>query len=268
MSAYDRARLETAFPELDIKIYEKIDSTNSEAKRIAAVWAEEGFEHTKPALLIANMQENGRGRLGRTFYSPEDTGVYMTLLWPSDAAYETAVRITAKTASAVCTGLCEVTSLPLSIKWVNDIYLGGRKIAGILVESVAAEERVRALVIGIGINVSTGDWPAELQGIAASLTGGMAADSEILPVPDRTEIVIRVIRQLIREVSDLGDISYLDVYRNRSCVLGETVDYTKNGVTKTGEAVAIDDHGALIVETADGREVLDSGEVTVRVKRS
>lgn len=262
MTKYSRTELEAAFPELSIRLYDRIDSTNSEAKRLAASvfeTEESGREVLTPTLFIADSQSSGRGRLGRTFYSPEHTGIYMTLLYPVDAPYDTAVRITAKTAAAAYEGLYEVTGLPLSIKWVNDIYLYDRKIAGILVESVADSGKVLALVIGIGINVTTEEWPEELENIAGAL-----GDSSF----DRTGIVIAVIRKLMKEVSNLDDLHYLEIYRQASCVLGKTVDYTRNGVTKTGTAVSIDDRGALIVETEGGREILDSGEISVRVKRS
>ena len=250
MSLYDTNALGKQFPGLVIRHFTTVDSTNSEARR----QYNEGLR--EPALFLADQQEKGRGRHGRSFYSPADTGIYMTLLYPVHAVYEDARRATAKTAVAVYRGIRELTDLPVGIKWVNDLYLYGKKIVGILVESVFSEDAVQALIVGIGINVTTACFPDELQRKAGSL------GKEV----DRTALAAAVLRHLIPELQQLGDLSYLELYRSASIVLGKKILYENSRCEiKAAVAAEIDDDGALVVEKPDGtREVLHSGEVSIR----
>ena len=250
MSLYDERRLKEAFPELRLTVFRTIDSTNSEAKR----QYEAGLPG--PALFLAEHQENGRGRHGRSFYSPAGSGIYMTLLTPVEASYENARRATAKAAVSVCRGIREVTGLPAGIKWVNDIYLYGRKVAGILVESVLGDGEVKALVTGIGINVTTEDFPEELLQKAGSLGQDI----------DRTSLVTAILKKLLPELQCLKNLTYLETYRSASVVLGKKVTYEDTeGKTQEGMAVEIDGEGALVVEKIDGtRDTLNSGEVSIR----
>ena len=234
--------------------FKEIDSTNDEAKRRIRA----GFDGQ--AVFYADSQTAGRGRQGKNFYSPDGTGLYMTVLWPTSESIENTLRVTAKTGTAVLLGIQSVLNIALSIKWVNDIYCGEKKVAGILVENVPSPTNpdLHFLVIGIGVNVSTADFPEELKGIAGSL-GGKAEDREILGES--------ILDCLIPELSDLRNTAYLDTYRARSCVIGREIVFTENGVTKEGLAVGIDDDGGLLVTLTDGeRAVLSSGEITVRRK--
>ena len=250
MEQYDALRLQQAFPALAFRVYPTVDSTSSEARR------QYNAGDQGPALYIAECQTAGRGRHGRSFYSPADTGIYMSLMYPVQTSYENARRATAKTAAAVCGAIRDFTALPAGIKWVNDVYLYGRKIVGILVESMADGPYVQALIIGIGINVTTSDFPEELKEKAGSLGKEL----------DRTGLVIAVLQKLLPELAHLEDLSYLDLYRSASVVLGKKIVYENNaGEPVTAIAAAIDDDGALVVEKADGiRETLHSGEVSIR----
>ena len=238
-----------------VRYYESVDSTNAEARRQIS----EGL--SGPALFLSEEQTAGRGRLGRSFYSPKETGIYMTLACPVHAAYQDAVRITSKAAAAVLQGIQSVVNAALSIKWVNDIYIGERKIAGILVEAVqdAAQTCVEWLVIGVGINVSTSDFPEELKETAGALTHGSC---------DRTSLVTAVTERLLWEAEHLQDDSFLKICREKSAVLGKEILYGSMPDLKAGKAVAIDDDGALIVEKADGStEILNSGEISIRFRK-
>ena len=153
--------------EISVKHYRSIDSTNDEAKR-----QENG---ALPVLLIADRQTRGKGRMGRSFYSPEESGLYMSLLFSPSEQGESFMRLTSVAAVALRRAIADVFSLSTDIKWVNDIYLDGKKVAGILCESFEREGEKR-VVIGIGVNLSTKDFPKELENIAGSL--GDSADKK------------------------------------------------------------------------------------------
>ena len=250
----ERERLENLLPECEIILFDEVDSTNTQAK----AYAQKGA--FKPTLFLAESQSAGRGRQGKSFYSPKDTGLYMTLLYPASGQVFNAVRITAKASAAVVKGLEQLTDAELSIKWVNDIMLDGKKICGILCESVTEKDNVtlRGLVIGVGVNLSTSDFPDDIKDRAGSLNS--------LGI-DKNEAAAAIAKELIFEASHLQDTAYLTLYRERSCVTGREIVYTENGESRQGFAEAIDDNGALIVRRGDGSHtVLMSGEISVRVK--
>ena len=145
---------------------DEIDSTSAEARR----WAECGGK--APALFVAERQTAGRGRLGRSFYSPSDTGIYMTLLLEIGEDFPDTAGLTSAAAVAVLRGTDRLTQGKTQIKWVNDILLDGKKICGILAESFLVGDKTYA-AIGIGVNVSTKDFPEDIRGIAGSSSGGM-----------------------------------------------------------------------------------------------
>lgn len=239
---------------LSVNVYREIDSTNAEAKRRLA----EGTP--TPALFIADCQTAGRGRRGRDFFSPAGTGLYMTLAVTPAVGLRQAVKLTGMAAVAVSEAIEALTGIRAGIKWVNDLYLGDKKICGILTEAVTDLESggVQAVIIGIGINLSTEDFPDEIKETAASLF------AENLK---RNELAAEITRRLLACCGNLSDNGYLEEYRNRSVVIGKEIYYLKNGQRTDARAVGIDDDGGLIVEHADGsRATLSSGEITLRVK--
>jgi len=240
--------------QVSVLTYASIDSTNDEARR----YIQAGL--IGPTLFIAEEQTGGKGRLGRSFYSPENAGIYMSLAYPLRASYTDALRVTAKTAVSCLRGLQANVNAALSIKWVNDLYFGDRKAAGILVESVPKGAGILWVIIGIGINLTDAGFPEELQDIAVSLHAENA---------DRNAIITSIMKELLWELRHLSDTTYLETYRAFSNVLGENIRFGTAPDFKHGKAVAIDDNGALVVETEDGRtEVLSSGEITVRRDRT
>jgi len=233
-------------------LFDEIDSTNSEAKRRIR----EGFSDT--ALFCAERQSGGRGRLGRSFFSPAGTGIYMTLAVPVDLPFSAAVRMTAKASVAVLRGLDRFLPGELTIKWVNDLYLADRKVAGILVEAVADEtnSRVKNLVVGVGINVSTEAFPEELREKAGSLK---------LTAVSHEAVTGAITKEVLRETENFSDLSYLNLYRSRSCVLGREILYGMEPDFQKGFAESIDDMGRLVVITESGESIaLETGEVSVR----
>ena len=240
-------------PGIEVVVLPTVDSTNNEAKRRIVAGL------TGPLLVTAEEQTAGRGRQGKSFYSPSGTGVYVTLVVHPNAAVTDAVSVTTRASVAVCRAIRRLTDAKPEIKWVNDLYLGGKKICGMLVEAVSDFETgvTKSLVIGVGVNVTTEDFPAELSG-ASSLH-----DSRV----SRNRLVASIAEELLRETADLQDHSYLADYRAWSLVLGKPITYEQNGQKKDAVAVEIDDNGGLVVEDAAGSRVtLQSGEISLRLR--
>ncbi len=240
--------------DLRVTVFDSIDSTNNEAKRRLAG----GF--TGVELVVAAEQTAGRGRMGRTFYSPAQTGLYMSLALACPDGFENAVCSTTAAAVAVVRAIEQLTPAHPLIKWVNDIYLDGRKICGILTEGVTDFESgtLTGIVIGIGVNLHTRDFPEEIGMTAASL--GEAA-------PGRCVLSAAIADELLDIVGALPDRSFMDFYREKSLVLGHRVTYSSADGAHSAEAVGIDDFGGLIVRKNDGNlTTLSSGEISVRLQ--
>src|SRR3712207_2453944 len=126
-----------------------------------------------PLFVVSNKQTSGRGRLGRTFFSPASTGVYMTIAMKPTFDFDKALYVTMSTAVAVCKAIEEVSGVRAKIKWVNDIFVGGKKVCGILTEAQTNFEtgKINGLVIGIGINCFSNNMPEDIQNIAGSIAG-------------------------------------------------------------------------------------------------
>ena len=173
-----------------IKVFKCIDSTNMEAKRCALNGEGEGL------VILAEEQTNGRGRRGRSFYSPDGSGIYMSVLFrPKPEISQDVVLITTAASVAVCRAIRDVLSQEPQIKWVNDVYLNGKKICGILTEAVSDFEsgRIDTVVVGIGINYHAPKegYPDEIKEIA----GSVCAEDEKIP---RNELVAAIIENLYR----------------------------------------------------------------------
>lgn len=242
---------------IDIFYYGTVDSTNKRAREHAANKAP-----SRAALIVADGQTEGRGRLGRSFYSPDGTGLYMTLLLPAPRE-ELFTRLTALCAVAVRGAIGDIFGVETSIKWVNDLYLDGRKVAGILAESFAVGE-VRYVALGVGVNICTKDFPEELSGLAGALSEGRESEDE--ERADRLALAFSICKELMAalESEELGQ--YMELYRRASCVIGREIRFFENGEEKQGRAVDINDRGELIVNTADGKRALCGGEISVRLK--
>lgn len=239
----------------DIFVLDSIDSTNAEAKRMLLQGAR------TPFLLVANEQTAGRGRLGRSFYSPADTGVYMTLALRSDASEPAdPLRLTSAAAVAVVLAIETLTSQRPQIKWVNDVYLDGRKICGILAEAITdmAACRISHILIGIGVNVSTTAFPAMLSGTAASLCA---------PELSRASLISAIAERLLHWSARLDPRDYMPFYRSHSLVLGQWIRYSRaGGDFVQAKALAIDDEGGLVVLHEDSSTAtLRTGEITLRL---
>lgn len=241
-------------------VYDTISSTNTVLKSMAAEGAAEGL------CLIAGEQTAGRGRMGRSFYSPSGSGVYMSLLLRPQMSASDATRITATAAVAAAETVEEIAGVKADIKWVNDIYVGGRKVCGILTEAGMDFESglVSYVIVGIGINtrIPEGDFPEEIRGIAGALTGNGG-------IPEfRCRIAAGVLDRLMREYDRLGSVECYEKYRSRSLITGKDINILSPGREPiAARAVDIDRDFALIAELSDGSiKKISSGEVSIRLK--
>ena len=242
-----------------VRVFASIDSTNTYLKREAMSGAPDGL------CAVANEQTAGRGRVGRSFLSAPDCGVYLSMLVrPSCAAAECAT-LTSHAAVAVCRAIRKVSGAQPGIKWTNDILLGGRKICGILTElSLEGESgAVDSVVIGIGINVNNGpeSFPPELRAIAGSIRSftGVSVDRSALAAAVITELD-EMLEQWKRDPR-----VYLEAYRDLCLTTGKEVRVLRGDQERIGFAEAIMDDFALLVRYPDGtEEALTGGEVSVR----
>jgi BirA family biotin operon repressor/biotin-[acetyl-CoA-carboxylase] ligase len=236
---------------VEVRVFSEIDSTNTEAKRRAFDGAD------TPLLIISESQSAGRGRMGRSFYSPEGTGLYMSLLLDIASGLSDTVGITSAAAVAAVRAIRNVCGVETGIKWVNDIYLKNKKIAGILAESFFEGDR-QFLIIGIGVNMYTADFPAELRGIAGAIMSKKGS---------RSELAAAICEELITLIYGLPNNDFMREYRESSIVLGKKVTFTENGKAFFGIAESISDDGALTVVLEDQSiHVLKSGEISLRLQ--
>lgn len=240
------------------RIYLKeTDSTNRYVKELAVKGAAEG------TVVIANRQTAGRGRLGRSFFSPEEKGIYMSILLRPKIELQRSVLITSMAAVAVARAIEHVSGIPAQIKWVNDIFLNKKKVCGILTEAgINAEEgKFDYAVLGIGINVGIMEFPEELKEIATSVCNecGRNVNKELL--------IEAVLKELDYWYPTIADGSFLEESRKHSILLGKEIRVVDSLLEDGGyfaTAVGIDDMGYLLVEKDGSIITLNSGEVSIR----
>ena len=234
-----------------------IDSTNVQAMKLAGDGAPHG------TVLIAAHQTQGRGRLGRSFQSPEGSGVYLSVILRPDYPPEQLMHLTCAAGVAMVEAVEKVSGIRPQLKWINDLVIGNKKLGGILTQMSVDNGVVRYAVIGIGINClqQEGDFPPEIQEIATSLS--IAAGYRIPPEALAGAMVEALEKMSNRLFSEKKQI--MDAYR-RSCItLGKHIQVLRNGQVLPGTAIDLDNDGGLLVQYPDGMcETVSSGEVSVR----
>ena len=223
--------------ELAATVCDTLDSTSSECRR----QLEAG---EKRCLVLAERQTGGRGRQGRDFFSPAGRGLYFSLLFAPKGGIAAADGFTAYAAVCVRRAILDCCGIDCGIKWVNDLYLGGKKVCGILTEAVGD-----ALIVGVGIDILPGELPAELTETA----GALGVDC------DRNALCAAIVNGLL--AWDGGDRRFLTEYRAASVVLGREIAFQKNGEERRGVARDLAPDGSLIAEVGGVLCRLDSGEV-------
>lgn len=242
---------------LDLRVYDSVDSTNLVLRSLANEGAAEG------TVVIAAEQTGGRGRKGRSFYSPQGTGVYISLLLKPRIAPDDATLITTTAAVAVSEAVEALSGEPAAIKWVNDVFLRGKKVCGILTEGSFDMEsgQFEYAILGAGINVyePDGGFPAEIREIAGSVL--------VSPAPDaKNRVIAEYLNRFLPLYRELGNAATNAEYRRRSLVLGQMVNVLVGDRATPARAIDIDERCRLLVEYENGRrETLSSGEISVRV---
>ena len=241
--------------EWSFEILPETDSTNNYAKELAI------SGKRNRTVVITEKQNGGKGRLGRPFYSPEGNGLYMSVLCRPEINVDCAPLITSFTAVAVAKAIEKLSGQDVNIKWVNDVYMNGKKICGILTEAGFDFEGGTEdyAVIGIGINVLGTDFPEELINIATSI------EKETGLKISRNDLAAEVLNNLENMSCEIKNKKYLDTYRKKSNVIGKRIKVTYGSQVFYAEALDINENAALIVKTEDGIKTLNSGEVSIKL---
>lgn len=253
----------------DIHIFEKIDSTNNYAKSLDAAG--------RPQLVVASEQTAGRGRLGRSFFSPADKGIYMSIAFEPDFDLDKSLFVTTLSAVAICRAIEDVTGLRPKIKWVNDVYLDGKKLVGILTEAESNFEsgKIQKIIVGVGVNCFDCDLPDELRETATYLRNPALSFT-------RNDLIAAFCNYFFDMIGNFDQRAILRDYKRRSFIIGEHILVFNTAIARrigrSGErlkdgirarAIDIDENGGLVVEFLEGpmssqMQTLTSGEITIR----
>ena len=240
-----------------LEAHARLDSTNLRAKQLAAQGAPHGY------LVCADSQSGGRGRYGRSFFSPEHSGVYVTYVLRPTLPAERAVMITSMAAVAVARAIEKLCDADVKIKWVNDLYINDRKVCGILCEASIDFESsgLEYAVLGIGVNVGAMTFPEALQSIATSIENECGA-----PV-SRSRLIAEISNQLEALYAQLETGEFMAESRARSNVIGQTVTVMRGDECFEARALDIDGQGRLVIQTESGVSRVGSGEVSLKLNR-
>lgn len=243
--------------DIRVTLLDSVDSTNLYAKRHASTLF-------KNQVIIAKEQTSGKGRLDRTFFSPQNTGIYMSIFLKPELLARESVLITTAAAVAVCKACEKLGSEECKIKWVNDVFINNKKVCGILTEGAInpKDATLEYAILGIGINVyhPKEDFDKQIKDIA-----GCVFEDKAKGLMDK--LAAETINNFYEYYDKLCLVAFLTEYRNRSCITGEKVDVIKGDSVKTAKVLKIEDDFSLLVEYDDmTRERLISGEVSLKRK--
>jgi BirA family biotin operon repressor/biotin-[acetyl-CoA-carboxylase] ligase len=239
------------------ELHDLIDSTNTRAATLSREGAKEG------TIVFARQQTAGRGRLGRQWLSPPDSGLYMSLLLRPKQDVGDLPVITLGIGVAAARAIFAITGLQVGLKWVNDLILDGKKLGGILAEMPSGDRTQPVLIIGIGINTrfKPDDLPEDLKRKVHWLGAATGTDCDTSALAaelcfQMEEVYADMIKNQTRKI--------LDEWRALSVTLGQEIVCTTQSREVKGIAIDISDSGALIVQTSSGIEELLGGEISVR----
>ncbi|MBU6410212.1 MAG: biotin--[acetyl-CoA-carboxylase] ligase, partial [Verrucomicrobia bacterium] len=239
----------------DVRVFEETTSTNDVAEKLARDGAAEGV------VIFAESQSRGRGRLGRQWLSPPRQGLWFSILLRPLLRPQETTQLTVMAATALRRAISHETSLEVKIKWPNDILIGGKKVAGILTEMSAELDRVRHVILGIGVDVNqqAGDFPPELRRSATSLR------MECGVAVSRAALAAAALRELDADYERLRAGKFgavADEWENFCATLGGNVTVQIGDERFHGRAEALDETGALLLRTEHGRlKTIHGGDV-------
>lgn len=243
----------------DIHVYDCLESTNKTAKKMASESCPHG------TVVIADTQTAGRGRYGRSFFSPSGSGLYISLvLHTRYVGLNDFVMITSAAAVITADVIEKCTGVSCGIKWVNDLYIDDKKVCGILAEGVTNPEtgNIDKVVVGIGINIDTEVFPEDIRDKATSVLRKSADDTM------RNKLAAGLIREFLSSDILSDEKRIMEAYRRKQILLGETVIVHGSSDSYEARVLDVDDRGHLVVRKSDGTtEALFSGEVSVKKAR-
>lgn len=248
--------LEPVCSAIELHVLPETESTNDYLREMAVQGMSEGYT------VIAGTQTGGKGRTGRSFYSPEDTGIYMSLLLrPENCSPNQAVKFTTMAGAAACEAIRQVSGKEPQIKWVNDIYMEGRKVSGILTEGAVSLETgsLEYVILGIGINVypPRKGFPKELRETAGAVFKEQISDG-------KNRLAGEFLNSFMNFYRDQGEADYREGYKRRSMVLGKEIQVLAPSGVRKARALDIDQDCRLLVEYEDrSREWLTAGEIRI-----
>lgn len=235
-----------------IDVFKTIDSTNNFAKSLAQLGAEHG------TTVISEVQTQGKGRMGRAFYSPLGMGIYMSVILRPKLSVEHSLLITSCAAVAVAEAIEKVSGVECKIKWVNDIYAGDKKLCGILTEASVNVEQggLEYAIVGMGINVQNVTFPKNVADIATSIkleTGENVS---------RSLLAAEVLNCLEEKLESITDKSFIEEYRRRSNLMGKRITVTQGDNVYEASCTGIDEYGRLLIKLDNGEDkALSSGTI-------
>lgn len=244
---------------VSFEIFDTISSTNDRAKLCAA------NGDIAPKVIIAHSQSAGRGRQGRSFFSPDGTGIYMSILLRPKYAPSTATLLTTAAATATAKAIETVCGKTAQIKWINDMFIDGKKVCGILTEAAFSRDggAIDYAIVGIGINLFApkNDFPSELREIAGSVFDTEAKSTEL-----KAALCAEIINSLLTYEQKLDQKTYFDEYKRRLFVLGKRIKVISPYEEYYATALDIDSECRLIVKLDDGSvRTLSSGEISTKL---
>ncbi|WP_203269531.1 bifunctional biotin--[acetyl-CoA-carboxylase] ligase/biotin operon repressor BirA [Streptococcus uberis] len=208
-----------------------------------------------PQLYLAPKQEMAKGRMNRPFFTSENGGIYMSLHLKPNVHYSDLEPFTMMAASSITKAISRLTGIDTQIKWVNDIYLGQKKIAGIITEAITSVETglITDVIIGIGLNFFIKDFPDDLNSKAGSLFS-------VQPTVTRNQLIIEIWKLF----TEIPVKDHIKVYKDKSLVLNRQLTFMENDTLISGKAIAITDEGHLVIRLESGQEkILRSGEISL-----
>ena len=241
----------------DIRVFQETTSTNDIVEKLARDGVKEG------AVVFAESQTKGRGRLGRVWMSPPGKGLWFSILLRPNLRPVETTQLTVASATALRRAIHDVTGLTLDIKWPNDLLIGGKKVVGVLTEMSAEVDRVRHAILGIGVdvNLSATEFPPELRKLATSLK------VETGETVSRPELAAAILRELDVDYARICSGKFPEVadeWEAGCATIGRNVSVQIGGRKISGRAEALDDDGALLVRTEHGHlERIIGGDVTL-----
>ncbi|MBA4543171.1 biotin--[acetyl-CoA-carboxylase] ligase [Thermoactinomyces daqus] len=236
----------------------RYEPTTPSTQVIAHQWAREGAP--EGALVIAEEQKQGRGRLGRTWHSPPQTGIWMSLILRPPIPLTDASHLTLLASVGVREGMYRVTGLPIRIKWPNDLLIDGKKVCGILTELRGEQDRVHYVILGIGINVNAdvNQWPDDIKDVATSLAKEKGTK---IHRPPLVAAILEELEQIYDRYLREGFSFIREKWEETAGMLSQTITARTTQGSVTGVAMRLNEQGALLIRTATGITPVYSAEV-------